>query len=215
MDYVYVYLHVCLRRLRLSERSGQKHTTTLRQNEIQQISEAHRLQKQRPRNKSVTKKNFFFNSQLLSQLKRRKDLICSVDFVLLYFFPSVRTDLRCFLLTFSLNMTKIWVASLHHLRSALLPLSAQAGVTVYVELTFGERRPSNVQVLTASSRHQRAPSSDVSVTKNPRSPKVWSVAVSSRGGRGGNRNTSRSFLCLGKETGWKRVDIVENVTSLP
>lgn len=34
------------------------------------------------------------------------------------------------------------------------------------------------------------------VTKNPRSPQVWSAGESSRGGRGGSRSRAQSSLCL-------------------
>lgn len=41
---------------------------------------------------------------------------------------------------------------------------------------------------------------DLCVTKNPHSPKVWSAAESSRGGRGGSQSRARSSLCLEGET---------------
>lgn len=41
---------------------------------------------------------------------------------------------------------------------------------------------------------------DLCVTKNPRSPKVWSAGESSRGGRGGSRSTAQSSPCLEGET---------------
>lgn len=140
MSYTHVwtiYLYVCL-----SERSGQNtepHWDKIKySNYLKHISS----KKQHPRNKCVNKIGsfFIFLTPFLSATQKAERFLLLLP------------DFRCFLLNFSLKVTKLRVASLHHLRSAFPALSAQAGVTVRVELMFREQRPSNVQVLTASSR---------------------------------------------------------------
>ena len=84
--------------------------------------------------------------------------------------------------------------------AAFLPLPGfsrvKVGVTLYAEVRPVEQRLVTGLVFNRVVLALEGACPGVFVTKNPRSPRVWSAAASSRGGRVGNRSTSQSSLCL-------------------
>lgn len=195
------------------------------------LSEARRLQKQCPCNKSVTKILLvvilniyifiFLKTPSVVENPKGKTIYFALSGFFLIF-SSVSTDFSPFLLISDVHFENEEDHSCVSSSSSLCFSSSFSPSRYMFRLSRQrprEQHPRSVHIFnvlfifTAPSWHRRAHSSDVSVTRNLRSPRVWSVAVSSRGGRGGNRKTSQSFLCLKKEMRWKIFDTVHNITS--
>lgn len=225
-----IYVYVCLRGLRLSERSSQNAEPHYDRMSFGDFSEAHQPQKYVLTTEAWLKWCFFFTllnfwfSFFVFKLRRQRELVTKTwtvrlsllfphfFFLLCVFLPALFVSLWSLLWKwggaeaqayFSLSSASL---SCHPSSSSpgwkqVWPFILSWRVEHYSWAMFGHRI-SFMRFLAALEGPRCTHYPGFVVTKNPHSPRVWSAGVSSKVGRGGSRSTSQSSLCLdlGNET---------------